>query len=72
MVSTRGGEDNILRGFHVGADDYISKPFISPRQLVMRIAEILRGRIDSDGGRSCRRRRAGVAGRRCRCRAVAE
>lgn len=43
IVTTRGGEDVVLRGFHMGADDYIIKPF-SPRQLVVRIAEILQRR----------------------------
>jgi two-component system, OmpR family, response regulator MtrA len=40
MLTTRHDEEDVLRGFEVGADDYIIKPF-SPLQLVMRIAAIL-------------------------------
>jgi DNA-binding response OmpR family regulator len=43
ILTTRHDEEDVLRGFQVGADDYIIKPF-SPLQLVMRIAVILRRR----------------------------
>ena len=43
MLTTRRDESDVLRGFEVGADDYITKPY-SPQQLVMRIAAILRRR----------------------------
>jgi DNA-binding response OmpR family regulator len=43
MVTTRDDKDDVRRGFQVGADDYIIKPF-SPRHLVMRVALILQRR----------------------------
>jgi two-component system OmpR family response regulator len=43
MVSAAGGEDDILKGLGLGADDYITKPF-SPGQLVARIQSFLRRR----------------------------
>jgi len=41
MLTARDGEDDRLRGFEVGADDYLVKPF-SPRELVVRVQAILR------------------------------
>jgi DNA-binding response OmpR family regulator len=43
MVSAATGEDDILKGLGLGADDYITKPF-SPQQLVARIQSFLRRR----------------------------
>jgi DNA-binding response OmpR family regulator len=43
MVSAATGEDDILKGLGLGADDYITKPF-SPGQLVARIQSFLRRR----------------------------
>ncbi len=43
MVSAASGEDDILKGLGLGADDYITKPF-SPGQLVARIQSFLRRR----------------------------
>jgi two-component system, OmpR family, response regulator len=40
MLTTHRDEEDVLRAFRVGADDYITKPF-SPAQLVMRIGVIL-------------------------------
>jgi len=36
MVTTRGEEDNITRGFEVGCDDYVTKPVNGP-ELVAKI-----------------------------------
>lgn len=41
MLTARGGEEDILRGFRSGADDYVTKPF-SVAQLVARVAALLR------------------------------
>jgi DNA-binding response OmpR family regulator len=49
MLTTVQDEDDILRAFQMGADDYITKPF-SPFQLVARIAVVLRRRDDSSNG----------------------
>jgi DNA-binding response OmpR family regulator len=36
MVTGNHGEDDIVRGFQLGADDYIVKPF-NARELVVRV-----------------------------------
>lgn len=41
MVTARAAEDDRLRGFEAGADDYITKPF-SPREVVARVRAVLR------------------------------
>lgn len=41
MLTARGEEDDKIRGFDSGADDYITKPF-SPRELGARINAVLR------------------------------
>lgn len=41
MVTGRRGEEDRLRGFEGGADDYVVKPF-SPRELVARVGAVLR------------------------------
>jgi two-component system, OmpR family, response regulator MtrA len=41
LLSERADEANIVRGLHLGADDYIAKPF-NPRELVARIHTVLR------------------------------
>ncbi len=41
MLTAKAGEEDILRGLDMGADDYLTKPF-SPRQLVARVGAILR------------------------------
>ena len=41
MLSARGEEYDRLRGFELGVDDYVVKPF-SPRELMMRIGAILK------------------------------
>jgi two-component system, OmpR family, alkaline phosphatase synthesis response regulator PhoP len=48
MLTARVDETDRLRGFEVGADDYIPKPF-SPRELVARVSSVLRrARRDED------------------------
>ena len=41
MLSARGEEYDRLRGFELGVDDYVVKPF-SPREMMMRVAAILK------------------------------
>lgn len=41
MLTARGEESDKLRGFEIGADDYVTKPF-SPSELIARIRGILR------------------------------
>jgi DNA-binding response OmpR family regulator len=41
MLTAKVEESSILNGFHIGGDDYVTKPF-SPRQLVARIIALLR------------------------------
>lgn len=47
MLTARGNEKDELKGFDLGVDEYIAKPF-SPRILVARIAAILRRTSQSD------------------------
>jgi DNA-binding response OmpR family regulator len=41
ILTARGDEADRVRGFELGADDYVTKPF-SPRELVARVQAILR------------------------------
>ena len=41
MLTARGSEDDMLRGFEAGTDDYLVKPF-SPKVLVARVKAVLR------------------------------
>ncbi len=41
MLTAKGAEDDIVRGFREGADDYVPKPF-SIRELMVRIEAVLR------------------------------
>jgi DNA-binding response OmpR family regulator len=50
MVTARRAEEDRLRGFEQGADDYVVKPF-SPRELVARWARCCGGPIPVPGKR---------------------
>lgn len=50
MLTARGDERDKLRGFDVGVDDYLTKPF-SPKELVARIRAVLRRTSGQDEGR---------------------
>jgi two-component system, OmpR family, alkaline phosphatase synthesis response regulator PhoP len=41
MLTARTTEEDRVRGFDIGADDYVTKPF-SPRELVRRVRAVLR------------------------------
>ncbi len=46
MLTAKSSEDDKITGLHIGADDYLTKPF-SPRELVCRVKAILRRSIGS-------------------------
>jgi DNA-binding response OmpR family regulator len=50
MLTARDGEDDIIRGLDLGADDYMTKPFSFP-ELVARLQSITRPRRDDGTGR---------------------
>lgn len=41
MLTGRSGEEAVLRGLELGADDYVTKPY-SPREVVARVRTVLR------------------------------
>ena len=41
MITAKGAEEERIRGFEIGADDYIVKPF-SPRELTARVRALIR------------------------------
>jgi DNA-binding response OmpR family regulator len=47
MLTAKGSEEDILRGFQAGADDYVTKPF-SLRQLLARVEALLGRRRPSE------------------------
>ena len=49
MLTAKVEEENILKGLHIGADDYVTKPF-SPRQLVARVGALIRRTQGMDFG----------------------
>jgi two-component system phosphate regulon response regulator PhoB len=46
LLTARGEEEDKLRGFETGVDDYITKPF-SPKELIARIKAVLRRASDA-------------------------
>lgn len=48
LITARAAEDDRLRGFEAGADDYVTKPF-SPREVVARVRAVLRRARPDDG-----------------------
>jgi DNA-binding response OmpR family regulator len=50
MITAKAGEESIIHGLNIGADDYVCKPF-SPRQLMARVrAALRRSGGGKDGG----------------------
>ena len=49
MLTSRGEEEDRIRGLKTGADDYVTKPF-SPRELMARVEALLRRSRPSAGG----------------------
>jgi DNA-binding response OmpR family regulator len=48
MLTAKGAEEERIKGFEIGADDYLVKPF-SPRELIARVRALLRrAHADSD------------------------
>jgi DNA-binding response OmpR family regulator len=45
MLTAKGGTNDRVKGFELGADDYVAKPF-SPKELVLRVKALHR-RVDS-------------------------
>jgi DNA-binding response OmpR family regulator len=52
MLTARTTEDDRVRGFDIGADDYVPKPF-SPREVVVRAQALLRRRPALPGPAPC-------------------
>jgi DNA-binding response OmpR family regulator len=53
MLTAKSTEEDRIRGFELGADDYLTKPF-SPRELVLRVHAVLRrsGRLEAERSQS--------------------
>jgi len=48
MLTSLGGEEDIVRGLEIGANDYMVKPF-SPAELIARVRRLLIARRDKSG-----------------------
>lgn len=50
MLTARSADEDRIRGLELGADDYVTKPFV-PRELVLRVQAILRRHVppESEG-----------------------
>lgn len=53
ILTARAEEADRIRGFELGADDYVVKPF-SPRELVLRVHAVLRRGRSADGTETVR------------------
>ena len=53
ILTAKGAEDDIVKGFKAGADDYVSKPF-SLRELMVRLEAVLRRAGKSTGDEEIR------------------
>lgn len=52
FCTARDSEDDTIRGFGIGADDYIAKPF-SVREVVARVQSVLRRTTSARASKSC-------------------
>jgi uncharacterized protein (TIGR02266 family) len=48
FLTTLGGEDERLRGYRLGVDDYVSKPY-SPEELVVRVDRVMSRAVPGQG-----------------------
>jgi DNA-binding response OmpR family regulator len=50
MLTAKSADDDRIRGLELGADDYVTKPFV-PRELVLRVQAVLRRHVppESEG-----------------------